>query len=384
MSAKVIFFPVGNGDMTLIQTENGQNILIDCHIRKGDEYPNVISQLREKLSRDDKNRLFIHLFIWSHPDKDHCFGISEHFHLGKPEDWSERSDKIFINEIWSSPIVFRRHSAQNHNLCQDARDLNSEVKRRVNLYKDKFYLDGVGNQVLVLGKDEDGKTDNIPNILLELDNTTRMINGSYSLNFEAHLLGPSPKKDLEEEEQKLGKNHSSVIMNFEIKGDNKTVYFLSGGDAEVVCWEGVRKRLTEKYSMHWLDYDILQTPHHCSWRSLSHDSSSGKGDNAQTSDTAMEVFERAKEKAFIIASSNAIEDDSNDPPSHRAKEEYEKIVDRKNGQFLCVSDHKKNGENVPLEIEISDNGIKKIAANSLGMAQSSSAAVNRQGGGGYA
>ncbi len=54
------------------------------------------------------------------------------------------------------------------------------------------------------------------------------------------------------------------------------------------------------------------------------------------------------------------------------------------GQFLCVSDHKKNGENIPLEIEISDNGIKKIAASALGMAESSSAAVNRQGGGGYA
>lgn len=54
------------------------------------------------------------------------------------------------------------------------------------------------------------------------------------------------------------------------------------------------------------------------------------------------------------------------------------------GQFLCVSDHKKNGENIPLEIEISDNGIKKIAASALGMTESSSAAVNRQGGGGYA
>ncbi|EDJ1207441.1 hypothetical protein GEX85_12495 [Salmonella enterica] len=384
MSAKISFFPVGNGDMTLIQTEDGQNILIDCHIRKGKEHPDVLSQLREKLDRDEKGRLFIHLFIWSHPDKDHCSGISEHFHLGKPEDWSERSDKIFINEIWSSPIVFRRHHAQNHNLVQDAKDLNSEVKRRVNLYKEKRYLDGVGNQVLVLGKDENGKTDDIPNIVLQLDNTTRLINGAYSYNFEAHLLAPSPKKDLDEDEDKLGKNHSSVIINFELKGDNKTAFFLSGGDAEVVCWEGVRNRLFKNYNMSWLDYDILQTPHHCSWRSLSHDSSSGKGDEAKTSELAMEVFNRAKQNAFIIASSDPIADDANDPPSYRAKKEYENIVDNVQGQFLCVSDHKKNGENIPLEIEISDNGIKKIAASALGMAESSSAAVNRQGGGGYA
>ncbi|MGV6383805.1 hypothetical protein ACVN7Q_23520, partial [Escherichia coli] len=138
------------------------------------------------------------------------------------------------------------------------------------------------------------------------------------------------------------------------------------------------------YSMSWLDYDILQAPHHCSWHSLSHDSLSKKGDDAKTSEKAMEVFNRAKEKAFIISSSKTIENDEKDPPAYRAKEEYEKIVDDVQGQFLCVSDHKKNGENIPLEIEISDNGIKKIAASALGMAESSSAAVNRQGGGGYA
>ena len=32
MSAKICFFPVGNGDMTLIQTEDEKNILIDCRL----------------------------------------------------------------------------------------------------------------------------------------------------------------------------------------------------------------------------------------------------------------------------------------------------------------------------------------------------------------
>lgn len=100
----------------------------------------------KKLPRNNEGRLFVHLFIWTHPDSDHCDGVADHFHLGKPEDWSEKNDKIFINEIWSSPIVFRRHHAQNHPLCDDAIALNKEVKRRVNLYKEKNYLDGVGNQ----------------------------------------------------------------------------------------------------------------------------------------------------------------------------------------------------------------------------------------------
>ena len=75
MTAKLCFFPVGNGDMTLIQTEDEKNILIDCRIRDGEEHPDVRSQLREKLSRDSEGRLFVNLFIWTHPDSDHCDGV---------------------------------------------------------------------------------------------------------------------------------------------------------------------------------------------------------------------------------------------------------------------------------------------------------------------
>lgn len=91
-----------------------------------------------------------------------------------------------------------------------------------------------------------------------------------------------------------------------------------------MCWEGVKDRLSDKNEMSWLDYDILQTPHHCSWHSISHDSLSQKGDDAKTSEKAMEVFNRAKQNAFIISSSKTIEDDEKDPPAYRAKEEYEK------------------------------------------------------------
>ncbi|STE44425.1 Uncharacterised protein [Escherichia coli] len=214
MSAKICFFPVGNGDMTLIQTEDDKNILIDCRIR---DVKNILmfAPNSEKSFLEITKAVCLSIFLFGLTlIQNHCDGVADHFHLGKPEDWSEKNDKIFINEIWSSPIVFRRHHAQNHPLCDDAIALNKEVKRRVNLYKEKNYLDGVGNQVLVLGKDEDGKTDDIPGILLELDQTTRWINQSYSSYFEAHLLGPSPKKDLDELEDKLGKNHSSVIIKF--------------------------------------------------------------------------------------------------------------------------------------------------------------------------
>lgn len=386
MSAIISFFPVGNGDMTLIKTDSGKNILIDCNIRQGDEYPDVTEQLRDKLSKDSSGRLFVDLFVWSHPDQDHCKGIKEKFHLGKVDDWKSENDLIFINEIWSSPIVYRRAS-KNHTLSEDAKALNKEVKRRVKVFKDKNVSD-VGDLVIILGEDDNGKTDDIQDIVLKLDSETSYINNKKDSTFTAKLLGPSAKSDIDEDEDKLGKNHSSAIISYELTAGENSAIFLSGGDAEVVCWEALLKRMKDNGTEFYLEYDILQAPHHCSWHSLSHESLSKAkedGSEAKVSDDAIEALGKANNSAFIVSSSETIKDDDNDPPAYKAKQEYVKILDNVQGTFKCVADHKKNKENVPLEIEISSDDIKTRSIASLASSSNvTKSAVNRDGGEGYA
>ena len=113
MSASITFFPVSNGDMTLLKLDNGQNILIDMNIRaaaddEDDETPNVAKDLRGRIDRDDDGRLYVDAFLLSHPHSDHISGLRNHFHLGPPKDWKKKDDKILIREMWSSPVVFRR------------------------------------------------------------------------------------------------------------------------------------------------------------------------------------------------------------------------------------------------------------------------------------
>ena len=98
MSAHLSFFPVGNGDMTLVQTEGGHNLLIDMNIRSAaddpdDDTPDVASKLRDKLPRDDAGRLYVDALLVSHPDEDHCRGLRKHFHLGAPDKWSKSTDQ---------------------------------------------------------------------------------------------------------------------------------------------------------------------------------------------------------------------------------------------------------------------------------------------------
>jgi len=354
MAAELVFYPVDNGDMTLVALESGRNILIDINIRADADDPDgdaadVAEQLREKLPRDAQGRLYVDAFLLSHPDQDHCRGLVNHFHLGPPSDWSEKDDKIMIREMWSSPIVFRR-ADRNHTLCEDAKAWCTEARRRV-----KYYRDGNpatdGQRILILGEDEDGKTDDLTAILVKIDDTFSVVNGAADDSLVARLLAPLPIND---DEEKLSKNKSSTILQLTLAADGEpeNCLFLTGGDAEVAIWEGLWQRHAKNPDV--LAYDVLLTPHHCSWHSLSYDSWSDKGEDAQICWEARNALSQAKPGATLIASSKPVKDDDNDPPCIRAKREYVEIAEDCSGSFECVGDSSPKA----VAIEVGPNGPK--------------------------
>ncbi len=362
MVAKTTHFRVDNGDMSLIEVESGRRLLIDIDIRGAaddpeHETPDVASQLRARLKRDEAGRLYVDAFLLTHPDEDHCRGLQNHFHLGPLEDWVKADDKIVIREMWSSPIVFRRAS-KNHNLCDDAKAWNKEARRRVaNVRANRFAADG--DRILILGRDVDGKTDDLTAILVEVDTEFSKICGAHDSTFSARLLAPLPGSD-EDEEDVLSKNDSSVVLNLSLKANYvEGARYLFGGDAGVAIWEKIWGR--NKDRKHVLEYDVLLSPHHCSWRSLSWDSWSDLGDDAKVSADASDALGQARAGAKVLASSKPVVDDDDDPPCIRAKREYESILKPQKGQFYCIADGK--GDD-PYELEVTQGGVslKKVAA----------------------
>ena len=362
MTANLSFFPVGNGDMTLVQTGAGHKILIDMNIRAAaddpdDETPDVAAKLRNKLTRDPWGRLYIDALLLSHPDEDHCRGLQKHFHLGPPDKWSRSADKILVREIWSSPLVFRRAS-RRHVLCDDARAFNAEARRRVRVFRDTPWLLGDGDRILILGDDEDGKTDDLQDILIRLDEEFSKINGKGDRTMRVRLLAPIPPDD-EDDEQVLTKNNSSTILRFSLEGGGipDKCRFLTGGDAEVAVWEKLWKRHWRRSD--WLTYDILLSPHHCSWHSLSYDSWSEERENAKVCEAARSALSQVRAGATIIASSNPIKNDDNDPPCVRAKREYERILQGVAGTFKCVGEHPSEEAPDVMEFEIGAHGLRQ-------------------------
>jgi len=364
MTASITFFPVGNGDMMLITFDNDQKLLVDLHVRKAannddDDTPDVMADLRGRLTRDEKGRLFVDGFLLSHPDKDHICGLATHFHLGPPDEWKKGDDKILIREMWSSPVVFRRAS-KDHVLCDDAKAWAKEARRRVALYREKGTATVEGDRIQIMGEDENGKTDDILAIVVKADCVVTKLNRVASGTFEGRLLAPIPRSDDEELDELLGKNHSSVVLRFSIRGGGilDKCRFLTGGDAEVAIWE----RLWGKhgtYQADWLSYDILQAPHHCSWHSLSYDSYSIYGEDAEVCDDARSALAQIRKGAIVVASSKAIDPDEADPPSDRAKREYILIVDGKSDRFICIADVWEDEERA-LQYEITSSGITKV------------------------
>lgn len=363
MTASIVFFPVGNGDMTLVTFDNDQKLLIDLHVRKAadnddDDTPDVMSDLRDRLLRDCKGRLYIDGFLLSHPDKDHITGLETHFHLGPPEDWDEDEDKILIREMWSSPVIFRRAS-KNHTLCPDAKAWAKEARRRVALYRENGVISSEGNRIQIMGEDQDGKTDDIRCIVVKTNEIITKLNENRSSAFEGRLLAPLPQGDDEDAEALLAKNHSSVIIRFSIRGGGvlDKCRFLSGGDAGVAIWERLWNDLGEDHA-DWFEYDILLAPHHCSWRSLSYYSWSELGEAAEVCEAARNALCQIRKGAIVVASSKTIDPEDTDPPSDRAKREYIAITNGDSDRFICIADIWEDEERA-LEYEITANGITK-------------------------
>ena len=272
----------------------------------------------------------------------------------------DNEKKILIGEIWSSPIAFRRASKE-HTLCEDAKAFQKEVLRRVQLARDKQCVGiDTGDRILILGEDIDGKTDDLRAILVKLDEVFDRVNGTHNQLFKARLLAPLPISDDEAEEEELGKNHSSVILNIELAdtSERKTVKnFLTGGDAEVLIWEKLWEKHKKKPEV--LAYDSMLTTHHCSWHTLSHDSRTELGDKAKVSADAKSALSQIRQGGIIVASSCPIKDDDCDPPCYAAKLEYQSIAKGAKGEFLCTDEYPTESEPAPLELTISDGKIAK-------------------------
>ena len=363
-NAQVRYYPVGDGSMTLIKLNDTRRttILVDlCVSNAADDKDekdvyDAAADLRKHLEKDEEGRCHLNLLIHSHGDDDHVHGLQNHFWLGDPRDYTTKEGepkKIIIDEIWSS-TRYRKYDTQNFKLGEDAKALSKEIRRRV----DKLGS-GLGDLVHILGDDMlDDDSEVVPkSIRYRLGSKVDSVAGKRIDIFTTTVLGPLGKEEDEDEESYNDKNRGSLIVRVDcvvkdLWGQKRTTSLLFGDDTEVRSWE----RLYETGRRDQLSYDILLAPHHCSWHSLSHDSS--EDEDAEVSKNAKMALNNKKVGAYIILSclSDADEGDKSKKRGRaKARPVYEKFVGA--DKVLCTGEYKSGDKPVPIVFSLTVYGV---------------------------
>lgn len=349
------FYPVENADCTLVKLANGRTFIIDCSFRevtKDDKDNPTIFDVKEDLLKElskTKGHPYVDLFINSHPHKDHIAGFEDHFYCGKPEDYDDEkdADKIIIGELWVTPETL------TNDVASEVEPLRKEAKRRRKLYNDdEDYQGEEGNYLHIIGYDKDKEYDSrygyVPG------KTVKKANG-HNLSWLDIFIHAPFKEEVADTKKKDDKNLTSIVMQFLFKVEGKedvVCKAIFGGDAEHPVWTHILENNKEEDNLKW---NLLLAPHHCSWTFFGSDSKSD-----DVSESAIKILDdyQIGESAHIIASSDKIEDNDNNPPSYKAMKQYKKHLKNKDN-FHCVADtnvDKKTKVPQPIVYSISSNG----------------------------
>ncbi|NFE18624.1 hypothetical protein [Clostridium botulinum] len=354
---KITFFPVGNGDTTIISLKDDTNILMDCNITKDSNDPDIeerydiIGHLLEILPKDNSEIPHLDAFILSHPDIDHCRNIVKHFYLGDPESYNDETDKdkIIIDELWFAPGIF---AEEEEDLNEDAKEFKKEAKRRKKLYEDKSVeRSNAGNRLRMIGATDNEELEDLKDITTVAGESVNLINAKKQEEFSFFVLGPVKA---ENDASEVERNQCSVILKAEFKINSEDInnVVILAGDSRIENW----KRIMNKNDLEDLKFDIFMAPHHCSWYFFT--SEDYKSDPTPKADEEIISFiENGKEDGdvrVVVASCKEIKRNDDNPPHYRAANLYKKAIGDDN--FYCLSEYPSTAEPKPLTFIFSENG----------------------------
>lgn len=356
------FYPVDNGDTTLITLSDNSTILVDCKIRDGEENKDgaAIYDVKTDLLNNVQNRggiPYLDTFILTHPDEDHCLGFKKHFYNGSPEDYGDKNkdaDEIMIDELWVTSMLF--DGATN----DDAKALKKEAERRQKLWHDNdTNKNQPGNRIRMIGYNGDEKYENLPNSIP--GETISIINGKTFLDFEFFVHAPF-KQSLITASADEDKNFSSIVMQAAFKQNltnrSWSAFYLFGGDADHNRWAEVLKQSKEHSNEDRLVWDLFQSPHHCSWTYFNDVPYAEAEEHKTPKRTSLELLDYGNDDAKIIASCKVIKNNDDNPPHFQAKKQYLNKVEDEN--FLNTAIEPKEKKPEPIVFEVSSFGFDRV------------------------
>ncbi len=368
MNSKIKFYPVGNGDQTLIRLSDGTTINIDCNIRAGntDSNGNEIYDVKKDLLkqlRTTNGVYHLDTFILTHGDEDHCRGFKEHFYTGDPSKYSatnKNNNEIIVDEMWFSPMIAEKHTNNDEDAYQ------TEAERRLALHISNSTLkDIAGNRIRIIGYDGSKDYSKLNHLRSIPGDEIDVFNGQKIGNFSFFIHAPFKEQLVDEEKDK---NYNSIVVQarFKKEPDVKNEYaclIMLGGDANHEAWDLIinktknHKNDTNKKALKW---NILLAPHHCSWSFFNN---TPQEDFPDAKDSSLELLQNGLTKRFVISSSKKIINNKDNPPHYKAKQKYLEYLSSESN-FINTAIHKSESKPEPIIFEITNDGFEKCKSES--------------------
>jgi hypothetical protein len=355
---QIIFYPVGNGDTSQIILDNGKRILFDFrHLKTAEDGNGPEIDLKKRLKEElkESKKTSFDVVAFTHGDKDHIENSTDFFELLHADKY-KGNGRIKINELWV-PAAMVLETATN-----DEQSDEFVIWRREARYRLK---EGTG--IRVFSKPEKLK-DWLKENGLSVDSRRHMITDagmkvpSFTLDndgIEFFCHSPFIKHVDESDDMR---NEAALIFNVRFKAGSNTFDYLASGDSISEVLDDIVAATKYHENIGRLEWDIYSLPHHCSYRTLSDD----KGDTETIPKPLIkELLLLGKENAYIVSSSNPIEDtkegrEQKQPPHIQAKKCYERYLKEVDGaKFLVTMEEPNTTKPEPIIFEIDNNGISR-------------------------
>lgn len=373
------YFPVGNGDMSLITLEDGTRILVDCKLTAksdGSTVSKVCDVKKELLNSLQKRNgnYFVDVFILTHGDRDHCHGFKDNFYQGDPANYSQKDREqnlIIMDTMWFSPMIAEQYTNEDEDAHQ------CEAERRIALHRSNHPdRDNPGNRIKIIGYDSNKDYHDLNNLRAVPGDVITRFNDKDQQKFSIFIHAPfkvhldSPYKD---------KNSASIVFQARFKAYDWSTDFcclaMFGGDSDHTTWAQIlerTKRFKNDVNQKALSWDLFLAPHHCSW-SFFNDTSED-----DVKPTSLEALDYARSGAWVIASSKKIVNNDDNPPYADAKKEYIKKLSSPS-KFLNTAVEPNESGPEPIIFDITPNGPARPPKKSIGSAWGSAGGAGAAG-----
>lgn len=303
--SKITFYPLGNADCCLIQTDLGQTFIFDfADMRDPEDEEDKRIPLAQSVKDDIgwPEQHEVDVLAVTHGDNDHIKGIADTFwldHAGKYQG----DDRIKVRELWVPAALIVEEGSED-----ETRIIRAEARHR--------FLNKSGIRVFAR-----------PEHLKEwLENQGKNLKDYESLITNAGRLAPGWTKETNGieffvhspfaervDDGFLDRNSNCLVMQATIRSDGNDTRFLITADSISENWVRMVNITRAHGNDSRLAWDVLKIPHHCSYLSMSEE----KGKEKTTPTDEFEwLLNQGTERSVMVSTSWEIPASDTDQPPH--------------------------------------------------------------------